>query len=77
MKGFENENTVLPVSSENILEKCMNQASEEKHRKTVHTKGKTDKIITESRFGLATVLMGKYLLDWNIQFRKANGDKIS
>lgn len=65
------------VSLENILEKCVNQASQERHRKTVHTKEETDKMVTESRLGLVIVLMGKYLLGWNTQFRKANGDKIS
>lgn len=62
------------VSSENILEKCVNQASQERHRKTAHTK---EEMVTESRLGLVIVLMGKYLLGWNIQFRKANGNKVS
>lgn len=77
MKGSETENTVCPVSSEDVLEKCMNQASEERHRKTGHTKEDTDRIITESQLGLAIALIGKYLPDWNTQFWEANVDKIS
>lgn len=55
----------------------MNQASDERHRKTGHTKEDADKIKTESQLGLAIALMGKYLLDWNTQFWEANVDKIS
>lgn len=49
----------------------------ERLRKTRHNKEETDKIITESRLGLATGLMGKYLLGGNIQFREAKMDKIT
>lgn len=54
----------------------MNQAPEERHRKTGHTKEEIDKAITEYRLGLAIVLIGKYLLGRNIHCGEANVDKI-
>lgn len=43
---------------------------EERHRKTGHVKQETGEIITEFRLGLATGLLGKYLLGVIIQFRE-------
>ena len=50
---------------------------EERHRKTGHVKQETGEIITEFRLGLASGLLGKYLLGVNIQFRETKMDKIT
>lgn len=64
------------VSSENVVEKHMNQVPLRKGTERLDTL-ETDKIPTKSRLGLAIVVMGKYLLDWNVPFREANVDKMS
>lgn len=50
---------------------------EERHRKIGHAKQETREIITELRLGLASGLLGKYLLAVNIQFRETKMDKIT
>lgn len=50
---------------------------EERHRKIGQAKQETIGIITEFRLGLASGLLGKYLLAVNIQFRETKMDKIT